>query len=107
MADLAFNLLMLGVDLLALRVVHKRPGMAGVVAGGVLAALLAAALSAAFGLAVGYDAMFATLRFAAWASFVHAPLLLLGGAAVLRGRRPWKLGLCAAAAGVLAVGADA
>jgi uncharacterized protein len=107
MADLAFNVLMLAVDALALWVVHKRPGTLGVAVGGSLAAVLAGILSVVFGLAVGFDPKFAAMRFAAWATFVHAPLLLLGGAALLRARKVWKLGLPAAAAVVLAVGADA
>jgi uncharacterized protein len=107
MADLAFNALMLAVDAAALLAVRRWPGALGVAAGGLLAAAAALGLAVAFALGLHWHPVFGTLRFAAWATFLHAPLLLLGGAALLRRRRVWRLGLPAAAAAVLAVAADA
>jgi len=107
MADLVFNALMLAVDAAALCIVRRRPGIVGVAAGGALAAAAALLLALAFAFVLPWHPVFATLRFAAWATFLHGPLLLLGGAAVLRRRRVWRLGLPAAAAVVLTVAADA
>jgi predicted MPP superfamily phosphohydrolase len=62
-------------------------------------------LAVAFVLARSEHRLFGTLRYCAWGTFAHGPLLLLGGAALLRG--PWRAGLAAAAAGVLVAGAHA
>src|SRR5687768_14371092 len=84
MADLLFNLAMLPIDLLALVVVARgargAPGpwvktAAAVLAGGALAALACLALAAAFTSTLGWNPLFATLRFAAWGVFLHGTLL--------------------------------
>jgi hypothetical protein len=107
MPDIAFNLLMLAVDAAALVLVRRRAGWLGVLCGALLAVSACAALALVFALSLRVHPLFAAMRYFAWGVFLHGPLLLLGGALLLRRRRGWRLGLCAAGLGVLAIGAEA
>ncbi len=106
--DLAFNLLMLGVDAAALYLVRRRRGPSGVLAGAVLAVTSCAVLAVAFAVIFQRHPVFATMRFCAWGTFLHGFILLAGGAAILRREsRSWTIALGACAAGVVAIACDA
>lgn len=101
--DLAYNLLQLGVDLVAIALARRSPR--------VPVALLAIAVAAAGSTllsAVLQGGPFHLLRLQAWAVFLHGPLLLVGvGWTLRRHARRWTAVFWLGAAALLLVAVDA
>jgi predicted MPP superfamily phosphohydrolase len=101
--DLAYNVLQLGVDLVAIALARRSPR--------VPVALLAIAVAAAGSTvlsAVLHGGPFHLLRLQAWAVFLHGPLLLCGvGWTLRRDARHWTAVFWLGAAALLLVAVDA
>ena len=98
---------MLAADAAALLLVRRWPDVRGVLVGAVVAVVACFALAVIIAAAGSSHAGFAVMRYCAFGTFAHGPLLLAGGALMLRERRAWRIGLPTVAVLVLAIAVDA